>query len=184
MLFLTPNQQCQSISEGHTLQISTKMKQSINQSQIFRVVEEIRSLHDPLKVRNKWKVTDDNIKEWGLNRNEFRCWWKGNRDHTVQLHTHPFNGPFSGTTQVSRYQKGETNLDFTKAIDSERQRHQLGHMQVYISLQTDDHASTPPLKFFLQTGCSSCRPTNSVEALKAICPANNITIYEAAKIMV
>jgi len=24
--------------------------------------------------------------------------------------THPFNGPFSGTTQVSRYQKGKTNL--------------------------------------------------------------------------
>ena len=32
-------------------------------------------------------------------------------------HTHPFNGPFSGTTQVSRYQKGRTNLDFTEARD-------------------------------------------------------------------
>ena len=31
----------------------------------------------------------------------------------------PFNGPFSGTTQVSRYQKGKTNLDFTEARDSE-----------------------------------------------------------------
>jgi len=30
-------------------------------------------------------------------------------------HTHPFNGHFSGTTQVSRYQKGKTNLDFTEA---------------------------------------------------------------------
>ena len=29
-------------------------------------------------------------------------------------HTHPFNGPLSGTTQVSRYQKGKTNLDFTE----------------------------------------------------------------------
>jgi len=29
--------------------------------------------------------------------------------------THPFNGPFSGTTQVSRYQKGNTNPDFTEA---------------------------------------------------------------------
>jgi len=26
-----------------------------------------------------------------------------------------FNGPLSGTTQVSRYQKGKTNLDFTEA---------------------------------------------------------------------
>ena len=34
-------------------------------------------------------------------------------------HTHPFNGPFSGTTQVSQYQKGKTNLDFTEARDSE-----------------------------------------------------------------
>ena len=28
---------------------------------------------------------------------------------------------FSGTTQVSRYQKGKTNLDFTEARDSEWQ---------------------------------------------------------------
>ena len=34
------------------------------------------------------------------------------------LHTHLFNGPFTGTTQVSRYQKGKTNLDFTEARDS------------------------------------------------------------------
>jgi len=44
--------------------------------------------------------------------------------------THPFNSPFSGTTQVSRYQKGKTNLDFTEARDSEWQWHQLDHMQV------------------------------------------------------
>ena len=34
--------------------------------------------------------------------------------HT-HTHTHPFNGHFSGTTQVSRYQKGKTNLDFNEA---------------------------------------------------------------------
>jgi len=67
---------------------------------------------------------------------------------------------------VSRYQKGKTNLDFTEARDSEWQWHLLGHMQVCISLQTDNHANTPPLKFFLQAGCPSCRPTNSVKALK------------------
>ena len=81
-------------------------------------------------------------------------------------HTHTFNGPFSGTTQVSQYQKGKTNLDFTEARDSEWQWHQLGHMQVCTSLQTDNHASTPPLRF-LQAGCPSCRPANSVKALKA-----------------
>ena len=75
--------------------------------------------------------------------------------------THPCNGPFSRTTQVSRYQKGKTNLDFTVARDSEWQWHQLGHMQDCTLLQTDNHASTPPLSF-LQAGCPSCRPTNSV----------------------
>ena len=59
-------------------------------------------------------------------------------------HTHTFNGPLSGTTRVSRYQKDKTNLDFTEARDSEWQWHQLGHMQVCTSLQTDNHASTPP----------------------------------------
>jgi len=39
-------------------------------------------------------------------------------------------------------------------------------MQICISLQTDNHASTPPLSF-LQAGYPSCRPTNSVKALKA-----------------
>ena len=67
--------------------------------------------------------------------------------HT-HTHTHPFNGPLSGTTQVIRYQKGKTNMDFTESRDSEWQWHQLGRMQVCTSLQTDIHASTPPLKFF------------------------------------
>jgi len=81
-------------------------------------------------------------------------------------YTHPFNGPFSGTTRVSQWQKGKTNLDFTEARDSEWQWHQLGHMQVCNSLHTDSHASTPPLSF-LQAGCPSCRPSNSIKALKA-----------------
>jgi len=39
-------------------------------------------------------------------------------------------------------------------------------MQVCTSLQRDNHASTPPLSF-LQAGCPSCHPTNSIKALKA-----------------
>ena len=34
------------------------------------------------------------------------------------LHTHTLSSPFSGTTCVGRYQKGKTNLDFTKARDN------------------------------------------------------------------
>jgi len=65
-----------------------------------------------------------------------------------QQQQHTFNGLFSGTIQVSKYQKGKTNLDVTEARDSEWQWHQLGYMQVCTSLKTDNHASTPPLKFF------------------------------------
>ena len=82
-------------------------------------------------------------------------------------HTHPFNGPLSGTTRVSQYQKGKTNLDFTEARDSEWQWHQLGHMQVCTSRQTGNHASTLPLSFFTSR-MPLCRPTNSIKALKAV----------------
>ena len=77
--------------------------------------------------------------------------------HT-HTHKHPFSCPFSGTTQVGRYQKGKTNLDFTEARDSEWQWHQLGHMQICTSLQTDNYASTPPLSFF--TGRMPFLPPN------------------------
>ena len=76
-------------------------------------------------------------------------------------HTHTFNGPLSGTTRVSRYQKGKTNLDFTEARDSEWQWHQLGHTQVCISLQTDNHASTPPLVFYRPDALPATQPTAS-----------------------
>jgi len=57
---------------------------------------------------------------------------------------------------VGRYQKGKTNLDFTEARDSEWNL--LDHMQVCTSLQTDNHASTPPLQFF--TGLMPFLPPN------------------------
>jgi len=76
--------------------------------------------------------------------------------HNKYTHTHTFNGPLSGTTRVSRNQKGKTNLNFTEARDSEWQWYQLDLMQVCTSLQTDNHASTPPLSF-LQAGCPSSK---------------------------
>ena len=74
--------------------------------------------------------------------------------------THPFNGPLSRTTRVSQYQKGKTNLDFTEAGDSEWQSHQPGHMQVCTSLQTDNHASTPPV-FYRPDALHAAQPTAS-----------------------
>ena len=91
--------------------------------------------------------------------------WLTAPNTTAHTHAHPFNGPLSGTTWVGWYQKGKTNLDFTEARDSEWQLHQLGHMQVWTALQTDNHASTSLLSV-IQAGCPSCCPTNSVKALK------------------
>jgi len=78
--------------------------------------------------------------------------------YDTHTHTDPFNGSFSGTTRVGRYQKGKTYLDFTEARDSEWQWHQMGRMQVCTSLQTDNHASTSALSFF--TGRMPFLPPN------------------------
>jgi len=51
-----------------------------------------------------------------------------------------------------------------------------GHVQVRTSHQTDNHASTPPLSF-LQAGCPSCHPINSVKALKALWRPGNVPIF-------
>ena len=92
----------------------------------------------------------------------FTCkmtWWhSGTHTHTF---TRLFNGPLSRTTRVSRYQKGKTNLDFTEARDSKWQWHQLGHMQVCTSLQTDNHANTSPLSFYRPDAPSAAKPTAS-----------------------
>jgi len=67
---------------------------------------------------------------------------------TVLLLLHPFNGLFSRTTLLSRYQKGKTSLDLNEAFDPDRWPHQ--------------HLITQ----FLQARCSSWRPTNSVKDSK------------------
>jgi len=75
---------------------------------------------------------------------------------------------------VSLYQKGNTNLDFTEATVSGCGM-SWTLLQVFTSLMTDNHASTPPLSF-LQAGCPSCRPTNSVKTLKAKPTAKHVKI--------
>ena len=62
-----------------------------------------------------------------------------------------FNGLFSRTTWVSRYQKGNTSLDIKEARDDGvlgMQRHQLDHMQtICTSLKTDNHINTSSLSY-------------------------------------
>jgi len=73
-----------------------------------------------------------------------------------ELLTHPFNGPLSRTTRVSRYPKGKTNPDFTEARDSEWQWHQLGHMQVC----TPRQITTPTPHHSVFTGRMPFLPPN------------------------
>ena len=79
--------------------------------------------------------------------------------------TQPFNGVFSRTTWVSRYQKGKTSLDLNQAIDDGvlgMQQHQLDHMQtVCTSLQTDSHTNTSSLNFYRQDALPDAQPTVS-----------------------
>ena len=82
--------------------------------------------------------------------------------------TTPVYRPLFQDNLVSQYQKGKTSLDLNEARDDGFlgwQRHQLDHMQTTcISLQTDNHTNTSSVTQFLQAGCSSWRPTNSVKA--------------------
>ena len=81
-----------------------------------------------------------------------------NDDNIYYTHTHPH---LTALCPVSRYQKGKTNLDFTEARDSEWQWRQLHRMQVCTSLQTDNHASTPPLSFYRPDALPVTQPTAS-----------------------
>ena len=139
MLFLTPNQHCQS-TEGTSRDKSTGKNEAIRYVYLFLSVL--------LPNRNYFCRCNQN-KRPSCHRATTRChvWWNFIKYCTVlweithekasskgilwkllkvnllttrlfidkHTHTHPFNGPFSRTTQVSRYQKGKTNLDFTEA---------------------------------------------------------------------
>jgi len=62
---------------------------------------------------------------------------------------------------VGWYQKGKTNLDFTEARDSEWQWHQLGYMQVYTSLQTDNIPAPHHSVFYRPDALPAAQPTAS-----------------------
>jgi len=91
---------------------------------------------------------------------------------TVVLHTqtHAFNGPFSGTTRVSRYKKGKTNLDFTEARDSIS-------WAVCKSALSSRQTTTPAP----QAGCTSCRPTNSTEGNSYVIYVSYVNSYVTHK---
>ena len=98
--------------------------------------------------------------------------WPGNSQLTIcrQTHTHTrLTAFFSGTTHVSRYQKGKNQSGF---YWSKRQWVAVASAGPYASLHLapDRQPHQHPITLFLQAGCPSCRPTNSIKALKASKP--------------
>jgi len=78
----------------------------------------------------------------------------------THTHTH-LTALCPGLPMWAGTRKVKTNLDFTEAKDSEWQWHQLGHMRVCTSLQTENHASTPPLSFYRPDALPAVQPTAS-----------------------
>ena len=75
----------------------------------------------------------------------------------------------SGTTRVSRHQKGK-NRKVKTNLDSPEQEIVSGSGICRAIYKSAPHSRQPrqqPTTQFLQAGCPSCRPTNSVKALKA-----------------
>ena len=75
----------------------------------------------------------------------------------------------SGTTQVSRYQKGKTRKIKTN-LDLLEQEIVSGSSICWAICKSAPHPRQPcqhPTTQFLHAGCPSCCPTNSVKALKA-----------------
>ena len=75
----------------------------------------------------------------------------------------PFYSPFSGTTRVSQCQKRTSGL-YGARKDWQRQTHRSSG---WAPLHPDSAVPTSTVPHFLQAVCPSCRPTNSVKALKA-----------------
>ena len=92
---------------------------------------------------------------------------KNSQKFTQKLLLYPFNGLFSRTTWVSRYQKGKTSLDLNEARDygvSGCSGINWIVQTICTSLQTDNHTSTSSLNFYRP---AFWHQTNSVKALKA-----------------
>ena len=97
----------------------------------------------------------------------------GSVHNYTRTHTHPFNGPFSGTTQVSRYRKGNTIWIFVK------QETLSGSGISWAECKSAPRCRqittpAPHYSLFLQAGCPSYRRTSSVKALKVTSSEGNL----------
>ena len=74
-----------------------------------------------------------------------------------------FYGPFSGTTGWAGARR--ELLNFMVQGNIKKGRH-TDHLAGRHSIRTNQCPPPPPLPYSLQAGCLSCRPTNSVKALR------------------
>ena len=88
------------------------------------------------------------------------------KQQLLQLLLQPFNGLFSRTTWVSRYQKGKTNLSIWILLEQETVSGCGISWTICKSAPHSRQITTPVPhhSVFLQAGCPSCHPTNSVKA--------------------
>ena len=97
--------------------------------------------------------------------------------NNTPAHIHPFNGPSSRTTWVSRYQKGKTIR-----ISLKQETVSGSGISWAICKSTprpDRQLCQHPHSVFLQAGCPSCCPTNSVKTLKAM--FQNVTKHKISE---
>jgi len=89
------------------------------------------------------------------------CVWTDTIITVQQQQEHPFNGPLSGTTRVSRYQKGKTNLDLLEQeIVSGTSISAEPYANPHLA-QTGNDASTPLLSFYRPDALPAAQPTAS-----------------------
>ena len=108
---------------------------------------------------------------------KFSIRWKGNSfNHSIPVkytHTHTcLTALFPGLPGWAGTRKVKPIWILLKQ-ESEWQWHQLGHMQVCTLLQTDNHASTPPLGFYRPDALPAAQPTASKHWRHSKVPQNN-----------
>ena len=91
---------------------------------------------------------------------------KTNRHQTTTTTLHPFNGLFSRKNWVSRHQKGKPFWILLQRED-EVAVTSAGPYANHLHLAPDRQLCQYLTAQFLQAGCPSCHPINSVKALKA-----------------
>ena len=110
--------------------------------------------------------------KWSFQGHSFQPITQHGTEHTMLLLLllllllFPFNGPFSRTTWVSRYQKGGTIVDFTKARDGGVAMASAAPYANYLHFTPGRQPHQHLITQFLQARCSSCHATNSLKALK------------------